>query len=72
MECYFCQKNIKEIDFKARKPFWFLLLFILVFAIIMIHPPIALFSFAMIYLSWGIIENTYLFYRNRYKVRDTL
>ncbi len=55
----------KEIDFRKRKPFIFLVLLIILLAIIIMHPPIALFVFAMIYLFWGIIENGYLFYRKR-------
>lgn len=57
--------GLKEIDFSKRKPFWILVAIVLVFAIIVIHPPVALFVFAMIYLVEGIIENIYLFYRKQ-------
>ncbi|RMG75263.1 MAG: CDP-diacylglycerol--serine O-phosphatidyltransferase [Nitrospirae bacterium] len=57
--------GIKEIDLKKRKPFWFLVFFVTLIFITVVHPPIALFSFAMAYLLWGIIENTYLFYKRR-------
>jgi CDP-diacylglycerol--serine O-phosphatidyltransferase len=53
----------KEIDFSKRKPFWILVAIVVGFAIIVMHPPIALFIFAMIYLFEGIIENIFLFYR---------
>jgi len=53
----------KEIDFSKRKPFWILVAIVVAFAIIVMHPPIALFIFAMIYLFGGIIENIFLFYR---------
>jgi CDP-diacylglycerol---serine O-phosphatidyltransferase len=53
----------KEIDFSKRKPFWILVAIVVAFAIIVMHPPIALFIFAMIYLFEGIIENIFLFYR---------
>ena len=55
----------KEIDFSKRKPFWILVAIVVAFAIIVMHPPIALFIFAMIYLFEGIIENIFLFYRRK-------
>jgi CDP-diacylglycerol--serine O-phosphatidyltransferase len=55
----------KEIDFRQRKPFWILVAFVLGLTIIVMHPPISLFLFAMIYLLGGIIENIYLFYKRR-------
>jgi CDP-diacylglycerol--serine O-phosphatidyltransferase len=56
---------LKEIDFSKRKPFWILVAFVLVIAIMIIHPAIALFVFAMIYLAEGLLENIYLYYRKR-------
>jgi CDP-diacylglycerol--serine O-phosphatidyltransferase len=53
----------KELDFRKRKPFWILVAIALVFAVIVMHPEIALFVFAMIYLIAGIVENTYIYYR---------
>lgn len=58
---------LKEIDFERRKPFWILVAVVLVLAVIVIHPAIALFVFAMIYLAVGIIENIYLYSRRRRK-----
>jgi CDP-diacylglycerol--serine O-phosphatidyltransferase len=55
----------KEIDFSKRKPFWILVTIVVAFALIIMHPPIALFIFAMIYLFGGIIENIFLFYRRK-------
>ncbi len=57
--------GLKEIDFKRRKPFWILVAFVFVSVIIVIHPAIALFVFAMIYLAEGIVENIYLYYKKR-------
>lgn len=50
----------KEINFKKRKPFWMLATIVIMIVVIVAHPPIALFAFAMAYLTWGIIENLYL------------
>jgi CDP-diacylglycerol--serine O-phosphatidyltransferase len=55
----------KEIDFRQRKPFWILVAFVLGLTIIVMHPPISLFLFAMVYLLGGIIENIYLLYKRR-------
>jgi hypothetical protein len=41
---------------------------VLAFAIIVIHPEVALFVFAMIYLAEGIVENIYLYYRKKKKL----
>jgi CDP-diacylglycerol--serine O-phosphatidyltransferase len=59
--------GLKEIDFSKRKPFWILVVIVFVFVLVVIHPAAALFVFAMVYLAEGIIENAYLFYRNRKK-----
>jgi len=58
----------KELDFSKRKPFWILVAIVIAFTIIVIHPPVALFLFAMVYLFGGIIENVILFYRRRRKM----
>ncbi len=57
--------GIKEIDFKERKPFWFLIVFVIVLFVLLVHPSTAIFIFAMAYLFWGIIENIYLIIRRR-------
>jgi CDP-diacylglycerol--serine O-phosphatidyltransferase len=53
----------KEIDFSKRKPFWLLVAVAVTFAIVVMHPEIALFVFAVIYLIGGLIENSYLLLR---------
>ncbi|MHB8882660.1 MAG: CDP-diacylglycerol--serine O-phosphatidyltransferase [Thermodesulfovibrionales bacterium] len=53
--------GIKEIDFREKKPFWVLIVFVMVLFVFLIHPSSALFIFAMAYLVWGIIENIVMF-----------
>jgi len=53
----------KELDLRKRKPFKILVAFVLVLTVIVIHPQISLFLFAMIYLIGGIIENIVLYAR---------
>jgi CDP-diacylglycerol--serine O-phosphatidyltransferase len=55
----------KEIDFRKRKPFWLLVALVVIFVIVVMHPAIALFIFAIVYLAGGLLENAYLFVRNR-------
>jgi len=55
----------KELDFRKRKPFWILVAFVIVLMLIVMHPPVSLFVFAMIYLIGGIIENVILFSRRK-------
>ncbi|MCL4457211.1 MAG: CDP-diacylglycerol--serine O-phosphatidyltransferase [Nitrospirae bacterium] len=52
--------GLKEIDFRERKPFWVLIVFVLILFVMLIHPSTAIFVFAMAYLVWGIIENVFL------------
>lgn len=57
--------GLKEVDFREKKPFWFLIVFVLILFVLLTHPSTALFVFAMLYLFWGIIENSYLVLRKR-------
>ncbi len=57
--------GLKEIDFREKKPFWVLIVFVIILFFLLIHPSIAIFVFAMAYLIWGIIENIILFIKRR-------
>lgn len=57
--------GLKEVDFREKKPFWFLIIFVLILFVLLIHHSTAIFVFAMAYLSWGIIENIFLFIKKR-------
>ncbi len=59
----------KELDFRKRKPFWILVALVIVLMLIILHPPVSLFVFAMIYMIEGIIENIILFSRRRLRAR---
>lgn len=59
--------GVKELDFRERKPFWVLIVFVLILFVFLIHASSAMFIFAMAYLVWGIIENAFLFIR---KIRE--
>jgi CDP-diacylglycerol---serine O-phosphatidyltransferase len=53
----------KEIDFSRRKPFLVLVAIVVLLTLVVMHPPITLFIFAMIYLIGGILENIIVYYR---------
>lgn len=57
--------GLKEIDFKEKKPFWVLIAFVFAIFILFVHPSTAIFVFAMLYLTWGIIENIILFIKKQ-------
>ncbi len=61
--------GVKELNLKKRKPFSILVIIVIIFTFIVIHPPIALFLFALAYLVGGIIENIILFHRKRRQTR---
>ncbi len=62
--------GLKEVDFKEKKPFWVLIVFVLILFVLLIHPSTAIFIFAMAYLIWGIIENCMLFVKKRRQKRE--
>lgn len=62
--------GIKEVDFREKKPFWMLIVFVLILFVMLIHPSSAIFVFAMAYLIWGIIENIILFVRKQRQKRE--
>ncbi|MBF0555971.1 MAG: CDP-diacylglycerol--serine O-phosphatidyltransferase [Nitrospirae bacterium] len=55
----------KELNLKTRKPFIFLVLLIILLSVIVMHPPIALFALAILYVLAGIAENCYLLYTRK-------
>jgi CDP-diacylglycerol--serine O-phosphatidyltransferase len=55
----------KELNLGRRKPFSILVAIVIVFTFIVVHPQIALFLFAMLYLIGGIIENMIVYYKKR-------
>ncbi|MBI4822880.1 MAG: CDP-diacylglycerol--serine O-phosphatidyltransferase [Nitrospirae bacterium] len=57
--------SIKEIDISKRKPFWILVAFIVVLALVLMHTEIALFTASMLYLLTGIFENAYLYLKRQ-------
>lgn len=57
--------GLKEIDPKKRKPFWLLVLLVIVFVLLFMHPEIMMFIFSTTYMMWGIIETAIILYKKR-------
>jgi CDP-diacylglycerol--serine O-phosphatidyltransferase len=57
--------GLKEVNFREKKPFWVLILFVMALFVLLVHPPTAVFVMAMSYLVWGLIENTYLMIKRK-------
>jgi CDP-diacylglycerol--serine O-phosphatidyltransferase len=60
--------GVKELNLAKRKPFSILVAIAMIFTLVVVHPQIALFLFAMAYLIGGIIENIILYYRKRRQI----
>ncbi len=62
--------GLKELNFRSRKPQLILMAFIIILIVVLIHPPIILFTFAIGYLVTGIIENIYLFIKKKKRLKN--
>jgi CDP-diacylglycerol--serine O-phosphatidyltransferase len=52
--------SLKELEITKRKPFRLLVSFVVIIAVIVMHPEIALFAVGMLYLWGGLAENAFL------------
>lgn len=52
--------SLKEINMRERKPFFILVALVFVIAVFYMHPELTMFSIAIIYISLGLVENSYL------------
>ena len=57
--------SLKEIDMKKRKPLWILVLIVFLFALVLMHPEVMLFVLSMLYMLIGLVENSYIYARDR-------
>lgn len=63
--------GIKEVDLRRRKPFGLLVTIVLALVIIVIHPPVMLFIFSVVYVLWGLIEGL-ITYQKRIKAKKAI
>lgn len=62
--------GLKEISSKKRMPFWLLVAVVTALVLISMYPEIVLFFFSSVYILWGIIEGSFLLYKQK-KFRRT-
>ncbi len=63
--------GLKELGSKKRKPFWLLLVIVVAIVLIIMYPEIVIFIFAITYVTWGIVEGTYLLHKKR-RLKDII
>ncbi len=62
--------GLKELNFRRTGVQLILMAFIIILIVVLIHPPIILFTFAIGYLVTGIIENIYLFIKKKKRLKN--
>ena len=61
--------SLKELNVHNRRPFWMLLVAVVLIVAVALHPPIVLFSISIGYLVWAILEFLLTFKKRRAKIR---
>lgn len=61
--------SIKELNVRDRRPFWMLLVALVLLVAVAVHPPVMLFVFSTGYVAWAIVEYFLTFKKRRAKVR---
>ena len=60
--------SIKELNVRDRRPFWMLLVAVVILVAVALDPPVMLFVFTMCYIAWGLIEYVLTFKKRRAKI----
>jgi len=61
--------SLKELNVRDRRPFWMLLVALVILVSVAMHPPVMLFVFSVLYVSWALIEYVLTFRRRRAKIK---
>ncbi len=61
--------SIKELNVKDRRPFWMLLVALVILVSIALNPPVMLFVFSIGYVAWAIVEYVLTFSKRRVKIK---
>ena len=61
--------SLKELNVRDRRPFWMLLVAVVIIVAVAIHPPIVLFAISVVYVVWAILEFLLTFKKRRAKIR---
>ena len=61
--------SIKELNVRDRRPFWMLLVAVVILVAIALDPPVMLFVFSIGYVIWAIVEYLLTFRKRRAKIK---
>jgi len=61
--------SLKELNVSDRRPFWMLLVALVILAAAALNPPVMLFVFSLAYVLWALVEYVLTFRRRRVKIR---
>ena len=61
--------SLKELNVRDRRPFWMLLIAVVILVSVALDPPKVLFAISVSYVGWAIIEFILTFRKRRAKIR---
>jgi len=61
--------SIKELNVRDRRPFWMLLVAVIILVAIALNPPVVLFVISISYVGWALIEYVLTFKKRKAKIR---
>lgn len=63
--------SLKELNVRDRRPFWMLLVAVVILVAVALDPPVVLFGITIFYVLWALIEFSLTFRNRRVKIRPT-
>jgi CDP-diacylglycerol--serine O-phosphatidyltransferase len=61
--------SIKELNVRDRRPFWMLLVAVVVLVAVALNPPVVLFIISVSYVLWALFEYVLTFRKRRAKIK---
>ncbi|MGC2423575.1 MAG: CDP-diacylglycerol--serine O-phosphatidyltransferase [Nitrospirota bacterium] len=61
--------SLKELNVRDRRPFWMLLVAVVLLVAVAANPPVVLFILSMAYIAWALVEWVLTFRKRRVKMR---
>jgi CDP-diacylglycerol--serine O-phosphatidyltransferase len=61
--------SLKELNVRDRRPFWMLLVAVVILVAVALDPPVVLFGVTLFYVLWALIEFLLTFRHRRVKIR---
>lgn len=61
--------SIKELNMRDRRPFWMLLVAVVILVAVALNPPVVLFVISVCYVLWALFEYVLTFKKRRAKIR---